>query len=197
MTDVFTDLWTGWTNFVKEALGRPRNTNIKKVKQIKPPKKQEPPKRVPERAKPENMREPTPEDPVIAPVKPFKIQEDYLETPKERADRIARVEQKKTRIDPRSKLRRRFLFLNPGTENVELALKAFQQGLDLPVWAIPFRGVLTFDQKRLYFEGLPVLTLEEKRTLVKTEYFDPSGFSTIRPIYDKFKESTPTLRGPM
>ncbi len=78
--------------------------------------------------------------------------------------------------------------MNPGTENLHLAHQAFLKGLDLPSWAVPLQGSMTFDDKRLYFEGLPMVTKEEKREMIKREYFDPKGFSTIQPIFDKLSE---------
>ena len=118
---------------------------------------------------------------------PFpKVMEEHLETP---AERMLRMQKKtQTRTDHRSKLRRQMLWMNPGTENLRLAHTAFVKGLDLPSWVAPLQGAITFDDKGLFFEGLPMVDKEEKRELIKREYFDPKGFSTIQPIFDKLSK---------
>ena len=118
---------------------------------------------------------------------PFpKVQEQHLETPAERMLRLQKKTQKRT--DPRSKLRRQMLWMNPGSDNLRIAHSALLNGLDLPGWVKPVRDAITFDEARLYFEGLPMVNKEEKRELIKREYFSPKGFSTIQPIFDKLSQ---------
>ena len=97
--------------------------------------------------------------------------------------------------------RRHLLFMNPGTEKINEAVVALRTGNALPKWAQSFSQELSIrDEKEdekmaevpepgsLLFEGLPMLTKEEKRREVKLEYFNPKGFSTIGPITDALQK---------
>ena len=193
---IFGDLWDGWISFVRELVGQtpdaPNQRNKKSEKKIEKAMK------VVTTQKPHPQPQPQPQKPLkqeekeligaVDPPKPFQLDENYLETPKERLARLERQQTKKKRTDFRSKKHRQLLFMNPGTTALDNCHKAFKLGLDLPEWAKPFEQQLSFNDKRLFFEQKPMLTKEEKVKLVKTEYFDPKGFSTIIPIYDKFKK---------
>ena len=97
--------------------------------------------------------------------------------------------------------RRHLLFMNPGTEKINEAVVALRTGNALPKWAQSFSQELSIrDEKEdekmaevpdagsLLFEGLPMLTKDEKRREVKLEYFNPKGFSTIGPITDALQK---------
>ena len=105
----------------------------------------------------------------VDPPQPFDIDEKYLETPKERKDRVERIadsaekkKEKKGKVPDRfiqpqmSKLRRHLLFLNPGTLKLVETHRAFVNGGDLPKWTQYLGQSLTFDSKNLYFENLPL-----------------------------------------
>jgi len=110
----------------------------------------------------------------VDPPKPFDIDEQYLETPKERKGRMEREEtalEKKKKVPARfaqphmSKWRRHLLYLNPGTQKLLETHQAFVKGTDLPKWTRYLVGhdLLTYDEKNLYFEGKPLATDEVKR----------------------------------
>ena len=124
----------------------------------------------------------------VDPPRPFDIDEQYLETPKERRDRMERQPKKKVlnpfSQPPMSKLRRHLLYLNPGTEKVLAAHRAFKSGTEMPAWTQHLMGGLTYDSKNLFYENLPLATTEQKRLAVKDIYFNPEGPSTIQPIVD-------------
>ena len=206
--NVVNDIWQGWVGVWKSFLGKGKvgvkveknggkmQNSAKLENQLKTEVR--PGNAPPKRANLENndyvnktSLSQIKKDPAVKsesdPIKPFKIEESYIENPKERLERVARQAKKKERVETRSAKCRQMLFLNPSSESIKLALSAFKGGLSLPK-AIPFQKELTFDRKRLYFEGKPMLLGPEKRLLVKKEYFDPKGFATIRPIYGKFKE---------
>ncbi len=208
--NILSDTWEGWVGFWKELYGpKPgsRATTTKQTRVLQTPKIPEqreqramdPKKKPPLSQKPrkrgnkEEIAEEAELAEAVDPPAPFpSVLEEHLETP---AERIMRMEarEKRKRTDHRSKLRRQLLWINPGTDLVEMAHKSFLTGASLPNWAVPLQESLRFDQKRLYFEGLPMLTKEEKRAIVKTEYFDPKGFSTIRPIFHKFCDTYANL----
>ena len=128
----------------------------------------------------------------VDPVRPFDIDEQYLETPAEREDRVMKAEKKKVPArftrPPLSKLRRHLLFLNPGTQKVKEAHQGFVSGGKLPNWTRYLLTGLTYDAKNLYFENLPVVTAETKRFAVKDLYFNPKEGSTIQPITDRLRD---------
>ena len=124
----------------------------------------------------------------VDPPRPFDIDEQYLETPTERKDRVERFKKKKPvnpfAQPPMSKLRRHLLYLNPGTQKVLDAHRGFVKGTEMPKWTQHLMSGLTFDSKNLYFENLPLATKEQKRLAVKDIYFNPEKPSTIQPIVD-------------
>ena len=132
----------------------------------------------------------------VDPPRPFDIDEQYLETPKERKGRMEREETalEKKKVPARfaqphmSKWRRHLLYLNPGTQKLLEAHQAFVKGSDLPNWTRYLVGHgalgLTYDKQNLYFETLPLATDEVKRKRVKDLYFNPAEPSTIQPITD-------------
>jgi hypothetical protein len=133
----------------------------------------------------------------VDPKKPFLLDKEFLETPDQRKVRIEkkkiRALQKKLQPTFISPIRRHLLFVNPGTQKMKEAHLAFRKGLEMPTWTRHLMPALTFDKDRLYFENKPMLNEDEKRMLVKKEYFNPKGFSTIRPIHDKFREEYANL----
>ncbi len=203
-SNLFTDIWGGWVGFWKEFAGSPpktvatRNAQLAKPRTTKPvlpppqktvmvPKPPQKAAKAATRALKKRMKIERPVEVLERVDPPAPFPEQHIETPKERLARLERMDrQKKTRQDPRTKHRRQMLWMNPGTDALRMAHLAFENGLELPGWAKPVKDALTFDKHRLYFENLPMLDKEEKRVLVKKEYFDPKGFSTIGPIYDKF-----------
>ena len=101
------------------------------------------------------------------------------------------VKEKRERLFPTETLtkgRRQLLFMNVGTDKVLQAKYALQVGSPLPLWAENFTsGELTIEKGKLMFEGLPMVTKEDKRSLVKELYFDPKKPSTIQPITDALR----------
>ena len=206
MSNVFTDLWDGWTSFVREIVGRPPATpSLKKKTQLSNKKRlgrelkqlKEPPRRTKrafkeEREKLEEKQSEVPEKWQVDPQRPFKIQEELLETPKERKRRVEKKRSLKlTRMMDRPRLsflRRQLLFMNVGTQKQKEAHQAFLKGLEMPKWTKMFMKVLTFTEDELFFEGLPMADDEQKRMEVKKLYFHPGEFSTIHPIYDKLRD---------
>ncbi len=119
----------------------------------------------------------------VDPPRPFDIDEQYLETPKERKDRMERQKALNPFSQPpMSKLRRHLLFLNPGTDKVLAAHRAFKSGAEMPKWTQHLMDGLSYDSKNLFFENLPLATKEQKRMAVKDIYFNPEGPSTIQPM---------------
>ena len=207
MPNILSDTWGGWVDFWKEFAGykpdrrggsAPQTHRISQIsvpsakaseRQVAKVKKSQKPQITPDPTPPterqlakiEKVKE------QIDPEPPFPdVAKQHLETPAERLLRLQNREERK-RTDNRSKLRKQMLWMNPGTEKLRIAHQAFLKGLGLPSWCVPLQGAMQFDEKRLYFEGLPMLDTEEKRNIVKREYFDPAGFSTIKPIFDKFE----------
>ena len=100
-----------------------------------------------------------------------------------------------------SKKRKHLLFMTPGTTKLNEATAALRTNSPLPKWAQPFERQLSLRDERddekaevapeqgsgLLFEGLVMLTTEQKREKVKHEYFNPKGFSTILPITQKLQ----------
>ena len=211
MTNVFQDLWSGWKSFVGEVVGtfRPGTRHSPDLKGVAKPSnkkrfKQElkqlkdPPRRTKRAIKEEREKleekqaEVPPDEWQVDPQQPFKIREEFLETPKERTKRIEKKRSAKlTRLMDRphlSFLRRQLLFMNPGTQKLREAHQAFRKGLEMPKWTKMFLKVLTFTEDELFFEGLPMADDEQKRMEVKKLYFHPGEFSTIHPIYDKLRD---------
>ena len=214
-TNVLQDLWAGWKGFVGDIVGiktplppqkrKPRNmVNLKKDqsllkkpirKRTKRPIKTGPVLYDSKEAEEEKIGE-VPAAQVmkdrVDPKKPFLLDKEFLETPDQRKQRIEkkkiRALQKKLSIQYISPLRRHLLFVNPGTQKLKEAHLAFRKGLEMPAWTKHLMSDLTFDKNHLYFENMPLLSDEEKRMVVKKEYFNPKGFATIRPIHDKFRD---------
>ena len=122
-TNLFQDAWTGWVSFVREIVGRPSRQKTTRLGRadLKPAGKlpiKVPLKRdlavirrpQPKRAKsvtkrleaPLLRREPAEDVPQLKvdPPKPFKLKEEFLETPPERVSRLEK-EQKKSRYGRR------------------------------------------------------------------------------------------------
>jgi len=121
--------------------------------------------------------------------------ETLRESATERTERVIQAEPPKKkaikRLFPRKVMggmRRHLLFMNPGTTKILGATYAIAAGDTMPVWATPFARHLTVRNGRLYFQGLPMATTEEKREAVKKLYFDPRQPSTINPITDVLRD---------
>ena len=118
-SNLFQDAWTGWKNFVREIVGgrrlpkvtgtrgpdlkpmakRPNRVQLKRdLTVIRRPQA----KRTKSATKAEEMplleREPAEDVPKLAvdPPKPFKLKEEFLETPPERVSRLEKEQKKKT-----------------------------------------------------------------------------------------------------
>lgn len=187
----------GWFSFVKEITSpfsteTQKDTKIQKTKEpIKVKKLQKVKKKninttiekkVTINEEPQIIEEYTQK---IEPVKQYNIDSEYIETPTERLDRIRRT--KPTKIQTMSGKRRELLFINPGTERIKQATWALKNNGVLPDWATRFTKQLKIFDNKLYFEDLPMVTNEEKRDLIKREYYDPSGQSTIHGIQHVLK----------
>ena len=131
---------------------------------------------------------------------PGKTQKDWneelRESAKDRTERVLAEPPKKKRKDrvrlfPKKEMpakRRHLLFMNPGTTKILQCTYAIAAGDMMPVWATPFAAQWTVRKGRLYFQGLPMATKEEKRELVKKLYFNPKEPSTIVPITDVLRD---------
>ena len=87
-----------------------------------------------------------------------------------------------------STARRHLLFMNVGTDKILQAKYALQVGSPLPLWTTSLSDKLAIEKGKLTFEGLPVVTQEDKRNLVKEMYFDAKLPSTIQPITDALRD---------
>ena len=122
----------------------------------------------------------------VAPPPKFKgVKQEWLESPEERAQRVEWLKERRAPNDPRSKEAKALGWLNPGDLKIEAARLWLEGKGDQPPWT----ENLTLESRdgRLWFENRPFLTKEEKHELVKKEYFDPKGFSTIVPIFQKLR----------
>ena len=197
---MLSNLWEGWKSLVGEIAGktpkqRKHKTNKKRAKE---PQAQEVPlkqKKLPTKHKPVEPKVLKKDDfeviehdtsPLsdkedfqkrVDPPKSFDVHEEYIETPEER---LQRVDRKKTKVSHMSGKRKQLLWLNPGTEKLQQAIWALKNNGQLPDWAVHFN--LTLHNNTIYFEGLPLLTHEEKIHAVKSEYFNPAGQATIAGI---------------
>ena len=190
----------GWFSFVSELtlLGTTKTTKetkdtknikpkklkpVKKIKQVTPDKTvtfENPIKK--EIEEPKIIEEYTQK---IEPVKQYEIDSEYIETPEDRLNRIRKT--KPTKVQTMSGKRRELLFINPGTEKIKQAEWALKNNGNLPDWATRFTEQLKIFDNKLYFENLPMVTKEEKIDLIKREYFDPAGQSTIHGIQHVLK----------
>ena len=149
-TNLFQDAWTGWVSFVREIVGRPSRLkttrpgggDLKPIGKlpIKAPLKRDLTvirRPQPKRAKsvttrleaPLLRREPAEDVPQLKvdPPKPFKLKEEFLETPPERVSRLEKEQKKKPlrkkvaawlQAPPITRPRRHLLFLNVGPQKV-------------------------------------------------------------------------------
>ena len=212
-TNLFQDAWAGWVGFVREITGSdttkrelkrtpksrtmvPLKRDVKKLRRPQP----QAPKRTKLEIKAEKTKLTRDHNEVVVtelvdPPQPYLIDPKHLETPEERKLRIEKKNLilrktvlKLLKPDAITKLRRRLLFVNPGTEKVKGLHQAFLNGTNLPKWALPFKNHLEFDENWVYFDGKAVGWDDDKRDAVKKLYFDPKEPSTILPITDKLRE---------
>ena len=115
---------------------------------------------------------------------------DYIESPADRTYRLEQQLKKVPRRETMSRERKHFLFINPGSEKLNLLSFALRRGTALPTWCQQGTFATKFELRnnKLYFEGLPVADDERKRKLVKECYFDPTKPSTIEAIHLRLKE---------
>ena len=115
---------------------------------------------------------------------------DYIETPADRTYRLEQQLKKAPRREFMSRERKHFLFINPGSEKLNLLRFALRRETPLPKWCQQGNFATKFELRnnKLYFEGLPLADDEQKRKLVKECYFDPSKPSTIESIHLRLKE---------
>ena len=186
----------GWFNLVEELTTT--STDVKKTKKtiIKVNKNElsNPPKKIVKKIEPSvpeiNVEEASADEQKeyetkIDPPQSITLQDEYIETPEERLARIRRVEVRKNHT--MSAKRRQMLFINPGTEKIEQCIYAIKNNGALPDWATRFTEQLSVKGDILYFENLPMVTKEQKRNLIKKEYFHPAKQSTIKGILDDLK----------
>ena len=200
-TNLFQDLWGGWKGFWTEAVEivktRPDAPTPKPPNKgpLPPPPKTGPvavKRPIKKPAKPAIKGELAAERAAGAdpPVKFQGLEESWLESPEDRANRIRALQEKKAREDHRSKERRRLRWMNPGDLKIEEA-KLWLGGGPRPAWT---EGLtLGLEGGRLMHEGGPFWTTAEKQAAVKREYFDPKGFSTIGPIFHKLEARAANL----
>ncbi len=90
---------------------------------------------------------------------------------------------RKATHDTLSSARGRFLFLNLGDE----AILKYTSGGN-PPWTNLYPNELSRRGNKAFFEDLPILLREEKTTLVKKTYFDPSAPTSIYNIHDHLQK---------
>ena len=216
-TNVFQDAWSGWVNFVRDITGGarlpktsggdlkpvgklPNRAQLKRDPNVlRRPRLKRAKSVTKEEEAPLLRREPVEDVPKLKvdPPKPFKLKEEFLETPPERVSRVEKEQKKKPlrkkvaawlQAPPITRPRRHLLFLNVGTQKVRELHQSFLQGGALPKWAEPFEAHLQFDDNWVYFQELPLAFGEDKRDAVKKLYFDPKAPSTIAPITDVLRK---------
>ena len=121
-TSLFQDAWSGWKNFVREVVGRPpkkgrvmSDLKVRPKRPNKTPLKRDLTKlrrprlkrtKLPIKEEKTLLKREEPEDvPKLAvdPPKPFKISEEFLETPPERLSRVEKEQLKKKSPSEKSK----------------------------------------------------------------------------------------------
>jgi len=209
-TNIISDVWDRWLDFWRDSLHLSKNTTqnatARKPPTIKPPKIVAAPQVGVVQTGPKPGKTPIkgPTKPAEKPAEKLEkaellnpppkfegIKKEWLESPEERANRVAFLAEKRTRNDPRSSQQRALLWLNPGDLKIEDAKLWLAGKGPRPLWTKNLQ--LELDGNRLMFEGRPFLNKAEKHALVKKEYFDPKGFSTIVPIFQKFTDSFANL----
>ena len=138
------------------------------------------------------------EDPSLKFLPSKKSLNQYIESAADRNHRLRKEIVRKERNEPRhtmSKGRRHLLFINPGTEKLNLLRYALANGTPKPKFCDQgtFAQSFTLNGGKLYFENLPVINSEEKAKLVKETYFNPKMPSTIEPIYLMYKDKFANL----
>ena len=122
---------------------------------------------------------------------------DFIETAGERTYRLKKQQQKaKPKNESMSPQRKHFLFINPGTEKINLLRYALKENKPLPKWCEQGTFARLFQLKpngKLFFENMPVLTTEQKRDVVKKAYFDPTKPATIEKIFLFYRETYANL----
>ena len=121
---------------------------------------------------------------------------DFIETAGERTYRLKKQQQKaKPKNESMTRQRKHFLFINPGTEKINLLRYALRQNKPLPKWCEQGTFARLFELKRnkIFFENMEVLTTEEKRKVVKESYFDPTKPATIEKIFLLYRETYANL----
>ena len=121
---------------------------------------------------------------------------DFIETAGERTYRLKKQQQKaKPKNESMTRQRKHFLFINPGTEKINLLRYALRQNKPLPKWCEQGTFARLFELKgnKIFFENMEVLTTEEKRKVVKESYFDPTKPATIEKIFLLYRETYANL----
>ena len=121
---------------------------------------------------------------------------DFIETAGERTYRLKKQQQKaKPKNESMTRQRKHFLFINPGTEKINLLRYALRQNKPLPKWCEQGTFAKLFELKgnKIFFENMEVLTTEEKRKVVKESYFDPTKPATIEKIFLLYRETYANL----
>ena len=121
---------------------------------------------------------------------------DFIESASERVYRLKKQQQlAKPKNETMTKERKHFLFINPGTEKINLLRYALRNNAPLPKWCEQGTFARNFEFKggKIYFENMEVLTTEEKRKVVKEAYFDPLKPATIEKIFLLYREKYANL----
>ena len=123
---------------------------------------------------------------------------EVIETAAERNSRVRKQQTKEKRLQQRetmSRERKHFLFINPGTEKINLLRYALRTNSPLPKFCEQgsFAERFSLNGNRVYFENSQVIDDTQKRDLVKKSYFDPSKPSTIESIYLLYRDDYANL----
>ena len=123
---------------------------------------------------------------------------EVIETAAERNSRVRKEQNISARLQKRetmSRERKHFLFINPGSEKINLLRYALRTGSPLPRFCDQgtFADKFVLKGQSVYFENLPVIDDEQKRQLVKKSYFNPSEPSTIESIHLLYRDKYANL----
>ena len=123
---------------------------------------------------------------------------DVIETAAERNSRVRRQLTREKRFQKRetmSRERKHFLFINPGTEKINLLRYALKTQRPLPKFCEQgtFAEKFVLKGSKVFFEDLEVIDDQQKRDLVKKAYFNPTLPSTIESIYLHYRDSFANL----
>ena len=108
-----------------------------------------------------------------------KSMNEFIESAAERTYRLKKQQLKaKPKNETMSRQRKHFLFINPGTEKINLLKYSLKRNAPLPKWCEQGTFARLFSLKpngKLSFENMEVLTTEEKNRSCTVEKHEPNS----------------------